>query len=152
MTHSPDVSGVAACAWAPNDWYTPVVASKSVFIPSGLKNAASSVESSRVVQVGISSPQHEQAPVQNTREKGRFSSLCILLGWDNTPPVAPVFCIQVKPKGIVQRQLCWGADKKDAGLRMGATIQEKDKGGVTHCKDPLLTKKRKKGGPLTYHR
>ena len=33
MAHSPDVSGVAAGAWAPNDWDTPVVASKSVFIP-----------------------------------------------------------------------------------------------------------------------
>jgi len=127
MAHSPDVSGVAAGAWAPNDWDTPVVASKSVFIPSGLKNAASYLESSRVVQVGISSLQHEHAPVQNTGEKGRFSSPHILLehapvqntgekgrfssphillGWDNTPPVAPAARIQVK------RKLCWGADEK----------------------------------------
>ena len=95
MAHSPDVSGVAAGAWAPNDWETPVAASKSVFIPSGLKNAASSLESSRVVQVGISSPQHEHAPVQYTGEKGRFSLPQILGGWDNTPPVAPAACIQV---------------------------------------------------------
>jgi len=90
LAHSPDVSGVAAGAWALNDWDTPVVVSKSVFIPSGLKNAASSLESSRVVQAGISSPQHEHAPVQNTGEKGRFSPPRILLSWDDTPPVAPV--------------------------------------------------------------
>jgi len=117
LAHSPDVSEVAAGAWAPNDWDTLVVASKSNFIPLGLKNTASSLESSRVVQVGISSPQHEHAPVQNTGEKGRFSSPHILLGWDKTPPVAPVARIQVKPKGIVQRQLCWGAIKKMQGCR-----------------------------------
>ena len=182
MAHSPDVSGVAAGAWAPNDWDTPVVASKSVFIPSGLKNAASSLESSRVVQAGISSPQHEHAPVQNTGEKGRFSSPRILLGWDDTPPVAPVARIQVNPKGIVHRQLCWGADEKNAGVHMiipgspevragsgemvvlrdsvspahpgskrkggylrqemGAAIQEKQKGRLTHSKDPFLAAKR----------
>ena len=94
MAHSPDVSGVAAGAWAPNDWDTPVVASN----PSGLKNAASSLESSRVVQAGISSPQHKHAPVQNTGEKGRFSSPRILLGWDNTPPAAPAARIQMNTK------------------------------------------------------
>jgi len=69
----------------------------------------------RLYSFGI---QHEHAPVQNTGEKGRFSSPRILLGWDNTPPVAPVARIQVNPKGIVQRMLCWGADKKDAGVRI----------------------------------
>jgi len=51
-----------------------------------------------------------------TGEKGRFSSPRILLGWDNTPPVAPAARIQVNTKGIVQRQLCWGADEKNAGV------------------------------------
>jgi len=112
MACSPDVSGVAAGAWALNDWDTPVAASRSVFIPSGLKNAASSLESSLIVQVGISSLQHEHAPAQDTGEKRRFSSPRILLGWDSTLPVAPAARIQVNTKEIVQRQLCWGAAGK----------------------------------------
>ena len=45
-----------------------------------------------------------------------------------------------------------GNKRKGSALRqgMGAVIQEKEKGGVTHCKDPLLTAKKR--GPLTYHR
>jgi len=45
-----------------------------------------------------------------------------------------------------------GNKRKGSALRqgMGAAIQEKEKGGVTHCKDPLLTAKKR--GPLTYHR
>jgi len=45
-----------------------------------------------------------------------------------------------------------GNKRKGSALRqgMGATIQEKEKGGVTHCKDPLLTAKKR--GLLTYHR
>jgi len=118
MAYSPDVSGVAAGAWAPNDWDTPVAASKRVFIHSGLKNAASSLESSRVVQVGMSLPQHQHAHVQDTGEKGRFSSPRILLGWDNTPTVAPAAKIRVNTKGIVQRQLCWGAAANSAGVQL----------------------------------
>jgi len=37
MAQSPDVTGVAAGAWAPNDWDIPVVASKSVFFPFGIE-------------------------------------------------------------------------------------------------------------------
>jgi len=123
------MSGAAAGAWAPNDWDTPVVASKSVFIPSGLKNAGSSLESSRVVQAGISSPQYKHAPVQNTGEKGRFSSPRILLGWDDTPPIAPVARIRVNPKGIVQRQVFWGADEKNAGVQIKIPVSPEVRAG-----------------------
>jgi len=113
--------------------------------------------------------------------EGRFSCPRVLLSRDNTPPVAPVACIQVNTKRIVQRQLCWGATSNTTGVQlqipgspvvvaaastgmvvlrdsvsdhpgskgkgdtlqqeMGAAIQEKQKGRVTHCKDPLLTAK-----------
>jgi len=45
-----------------------------------------------------------------------------------------------------------GNKRKGDALRqgMGAAIQEKEKGRVTHYKDPLLTAKKR--GPLTYHR
>jgi len=45
-----------------------------------------------------------------------------------------------------------GNKRKGGALRqrMGAAIQEKEKGRVTHHKDPLLTAKKR--GPLTYHR
>jgi len=50
MTCNPEVSGVAADTWTMADWDTPVSASRSVFIPSGLRNAAPFLESSQIVQ------------------------------------------------------------------------------------------------------
>ena len=56
------------------DWDTPVSASRSIFIPSGLRAAAPSLESSLIVQIGISSQPREHAFVQGAGEKGRLSS------------------------------------------------------------------------------
>ena len=63
------------------DWDTPVSASRSIFIPSGLRAAAPSLESSLIVQIGISSQPREHAFVQGAGEKGRLSSSRVPLGW-----------------------------------------------------------------------
>jgi len=83
--------------------------SRSAFIPSGLRNAASSLESSLIVQVELSSELREHASVQGAGEKGRLLFPCVPLGLDNTPPVTPAARIQASTKGIMQRQLCWDA-------------------------------------------
>ena len=49
-------------------------ASRRIFIPSGLRAAAPSLESSLIVQIGISSQPREHAFVQGAGEKGRLSS------------------------------------------------------------------------------
>ena len=192
MACSPEVSGLGAGAWALTDWDTPLLVSRSAIIPSGLRNAPSSLESSLIVQVEISSQPREHASVQGAGEKGRLLCPCVPLGLDNIPPVTPTTRIQASTKGIMQRQLCWdaassttsvqiqtpvspvvvaagsrgvvverdnispahpGNKRKGSALRqgMGAAIQEKEEGGVTHCKDPLLTANKKRG-PLTYHK
>jgi len=40
MACSPEVSGVAAGAWSLTDWDTPLLVSRSAFIPSGLRNVS----------------------------------------------------------------------------------------------------------------
>ena len=100
------------------DWDNPVSASRSIFIPSGLRAAAPSLESSLIVQIGISSQPREHAFVQGAGEKGRLSSSRVSLGWDNTPPVAPVARIQVNTRGIGQRQLCWDAASNTTGVQL----------------------------------
>jgi len=81
------LSGVAAGAWALTNWDTPLLVSRIAFIPSGLRNAASSLESSLIVQVEISSQPREHASVQGAGEKGRLLCPCVPLWLDNTPPV-----------------------------------------------------------------
>ena len=93
------MSGVADGAWTMTDWDTPVSASRSIFIPSILRNAAPSLESSLIVQIVSSSQPREHAFVQGAGEKGRLSSSRVPLSvGDNTPPVAPVARIQVNTK------------------------------------------------------
>jgi len=114
------VSGVADGAWTMTDWDKPVSASRSIFIPSGLRNAAPSLESSLIVQIGITSQPRKHAFVQGAGEKGRLSlslPAYISVG-DNTPPVAPVAFIQVNTRGIGQRQLCWDAASNTKGVQL----------------------------------
>jgi len=91
------------------DWDTPVSANRSIFIPSGLRNAAPSLESSLIIQIGISSQPREHAFVQGAGRREDSHLPTYLSVGDNTPPVAPVARIQVNTRGIGQRQLCWDA-------------------------------------------